>query len=483
MFPQWLSNQKPTRLHDQVRQILNSQCSTLITSRLYRLLVNPVYMPNVTPFRDVLRFFHGDHPAQQFEAGNKKGGYYPYVMCEGRASRFDDLVYCYRCETISLLDRKRFILAGTSWKDRSKPFQGLKLPDIHRELESRGINATGKLQNQLDESLDELHNGIAQFPALVQPNSQDTLDAINLQHGEIATVESLHDFKSHMVNLFDLPFLLTGNALKEVTKIKESVLHKNTMRCVDYRKATILLSQALRTTEVSENMRMIADTAVQICEILYTREDRRSPRSILHLHNLTYLYGRLCSNAIHNPRSITKQNMFGHYYHSLTYHSAKIYQLISLRFLHTDFQERTLFGQANSITRQTSSNHPQHIINNAIRGIQAESSHTIQTISQDGGLQACQCMGKFAQYPDHYWVYAANSLEFQSHLKGISDFLLLVPGVWWRHTPSGIKFLDGPTEESARREGPMLQHLGSVTCNSTCFNAGRHALTTRPASL
>ena len=205
-----------------------------------------------------------------------------------------------------------------------------------------------------------------------------------------------------MVNLFDLPFLLTGNALKEVTKIKESVLYKNTMRCVDYRKATILLSQALRTTEVSENMRMIADTAVQICEILYTRDDRRSPRSILHLHNLTYLHGRLCSNAIHNPRSITKQNMFGHYYHSLTYHSATIYQLISLCSLHTDFQERTLFGQANSITRQTSSNHPQHIINNAILGIQAESSHTIQTISQDGGLQACQCMGKFAQYPDHY---------------------------------------------------------------------------------
>ena len=36
-------------------------------------LGEPVYMPNVTPFRDVLRFFHGDHPAQQFEAGNKKG--------------------------------------------------------------------------------------------------------------------------------------------------------------------------------------------------------------------------------------------------------------------------------------------------------------------------------------------------------------------------------------------------------------------------
>jgi len=68
-------------------------------------------------------------------------------MCEDHASRFDDLAYCYRCETVSLLDWHRFILAGTSWKDRSKPFQGLKLPDICQELESRGIDATGKLQN------------------------------------------------------------------------------------------------------------------------------------------------------------------------------------------------------------------------------------------------------------------------------------------------------------------------------------------------
>lgn len=39
----------------------------------------------------------------------------------------------------------------------------------------------------------------------------------------------------------------------------------------------------------------------------------------------------------------TKQKMFSHYYHPLTYHSATIYQLISLGSLHTEFQERTLF--------------------------------------------------------------------------------------------------------------------------------------------
>jgi len=433
MYPQWLSNQKSTCLHGQVPLILNSQCSTPIASQLYRILVNRCTCLTEHQFMMYFASSMGTTQHNNLKLETRRGGYYPCVMCEGRASRFDDPMLSTPCDTISLLDRQRFILAGTSWKDKSKPFQGLKLPEIRRELESRGIDTTGKLRNQLDESLDELHKGIAQFPALVQPNPQDTLDAINLQHYEIATVEPLHNFKGHMANLFDeLPFLLTGNALKEVTKIKDSVLNKNTLRCVDYRKATILLSQALRTTEVSENVKMIADTAVEICEMLYTREDRRSPRSILRLHNLTYLHGRLCSNAFHNPRSMTKQKMFGQDYHSLTCHSATTYRLISLRSLNTEFQERT-FGQANGITRQTSSNHPQHIIDNAILRIQAESSRTIQTISQEDG-EVSRLASAWENLPNTLITtefIQQNSLEFQSHLERISDFLLPGPGVWW----------------------------------------------------
>lgn len=47
----------------------------------------------------------------------------------------------------------------------------------------------------------------------------------------------------------------------------------------------------------------------------------------------------------------------------------------------TEYQER-LFGQANNIARQTSSNHSQHIIYNAVLRIQAEASHTMGTIKQ-----------------------------------------------------------------------------------------------------
>ena len=48
------------------------------------------------PITDVVRFFHGDSPAQKFEAGNKVGSHYPCVTCDAKSSYFEDLAYCFR---------------------------------------------------------------------------------------------------------------------------------------------------------------------------------------------------------------------------------------------------------------------------------------------------------------------------------------------------------------------------------------------------
>ena len=98
---------------------------------------------------DVLRFFHGDGPAQQFEAGNKIGGNYPCVGCDAKASTFDDLILTHHANHPTLSDRQNFILQGVPWK--SKPlnlFHGLKVADLHLELSSRGIDTMGKKQTQ-----------------------------------------------------------------------------------------------------------------------------------------------------------------------------------------------------------------------------------------------------------------------------------------------------------------------------------------------
>jgi hypothetical protein len=150
------------------------------------------------------------------------------------------------------------------WKDNTrKPFDNLSVQSLRQELQSRAIDINGKLRFELDKIMESLRKGINSFPALTQPNPDASLQELNLEQYEISVVEPLHNFKGHMSNLFqELPTLLSGNAATKVDKIKQSMLSRDTLRCVDYRKATILLSLALEDSSVSDEIKMLADTAV-----------------------------------------------------------------------------------------------------------------------------------------------------------------------------------------------------------------------------
>ncbi len=66
---------------------------------------------------DVIRFFHGDGPAQQFESGNTVGGNYSCVSCSVRSDRMDDLAYTYRSNKLTLSQRQEFLLEGKAWRN------------------------------------------------------------------------------------------------------------------------------------------------------------------------------------------------------------------------------------------------------------------------------------------------------------------------------------------------------------------------------
>ena len=301
---------------------------------------------------DVLRIFYGDSPAAQFECGQNRAGQYICTSCTAGVSNFDDLPTCYRSSVVDLEHRQRFILKGTSWV-AVKPLEGLKVQELRSEFRARGMIHEGKTKNELEKELNHLRKGIQKFPALLQPFPEKQLKDIHLDKYEISPCEPLHDIKGHMANLFEeLPKHVSGAVETEVQKIKSTILNKDTLRCVDYRKAAVLLSKALHDTAAENSLVQLVDTLVEICEILYADIELRSPRSVLRLHNLTFIHGRLCVLLFYNPKAITKRKMFGKYFHSLTTHAPILNRIISLRSLNAELKELA-FGEANAICRMT----------------------------------------------------------------------------------------------------------------------------------
>ena len=86
-----------------------------------------------------MRFFHGDSPSRQYEAGQQKGGNFYCAVCGANAHWVYELDYVFRCPHISLKDRQQLVLKGPYGKANSlaksnKPLQGLTKSNLIREL-------------------------------------------------------------------------------------------------------------------------------------------------------------------------------------------------------------------------------------------------------------------------------------------------------------------------------------------------------------
>ena len=134
----------------------------------------------------------------------------------------------------------------------------------------------------------------------------------------------------------------TSSIREEVEKVILTILKKDTIRGVDYRKATILLSNALDKVCHNSNFFCLFNTAVQISEALYSSETDRCQRAILRFHNVTFQHAVLCTDMFHTPKSISRRKMFGRYFHSLSTHAPIIYRQVAVRSLNTELQERLL---------------------------------------------------------------------------------------------------------------------------------------------
>ena len=66
---------------------------------------------------NIMQFFHGDGPAQQFEACNSIGGNYCCVGCSVKSDRIDDIAYSFWCMKLGLQYWQEFLLQGMVWKN------------------------------------------------------------------------------------------------------------------------------------------------------------------------------------------------------------------------------------------------------------------------------------------------------------------------------------------------------------------------------
>ena len=85
---------------------------------------------------DVVRFFHGDGPEQQFESGEQRGGNAGSSACSRDARRYHDLTYSFCCPLLSLADREFILLAGPAGRSKRnggiKPFKDLTVLELER---------------------------------------------------------------------------------------------------------------------------------------------------------------------------------------------------------------------------------------------------------------------------------------------------------------------------------------------------------------
>ena len=222
---------------------------------------------------------------------------------------------------------------------------------------------------------------------------------------------------------------------------------------------------------MSEKVQILLDTMTEVSSILYAKPEGRCPRSILRLHNQTFLHAIACEEVIGKPQILMEKKFYGRYLHSLVVHAPIQHCIICSRSTNTEQQERH-FSTLSSISVATSSRRPGEIITPGIIRMQAEmkSEENQQRNSVKEQESQLRKLARCLTPPENtvipHRVILKYPQAYQAHLERISDFLYCGEGVWWRHILTGVEFLDAPDERQRNDKGPPLHHFRSHTLQS-----------------
>ena len=121
--------------------------------------------------------------------------------------------------------------------------------------------------------------------------------------------------------------------------------------------------------DIDETVKQLLSTAVKISQCLYASCGKRTPKTILQLYNATWLHHELCKTLFSKPREITYDKLFGTYLHSLVVHAPRQYEIVSLRSINTENQER-IFQQTKRIAAKCTNHKPENVIPSEYKHVQ-----------------------------------------------------------------------------------------------------------------
>lgn len=248
---------------------------------------------------------------------------------------------------------------------------------------------------------------------------------------------------------------------KEITTL---ALKKDKLRATDYRRAMLKVSKKLLKDDEK-------DILLLFCEMMgmyYENEEKRSPRSVLRLYNISFRHGQAIQRLLTPPKELTLRKLCGIYYHGAVDHAPLLYRLVCLRSICAELFER-YFDRIEDITRKTWNKHIEDLVPNAFLHIQAEDTMAVETnsltaLSNQEKEISCLAGGlpKPANSSFTKELMTKQSRLWQAHLSKICDFLTPGPDVWWKWKEDGsVEFFDAPGEPNCRVQGPQLHPFRS----------------------
>ena len=233
------------------------------------------------------------------------------------------------------------------------------------------------------------------------------------------------------------------------------------MTGADLRATAIVLFKFL-SGRVTSKIEALIESIVRIGEVSYLAEDKRTPRVVLQLYNCSWYHHELLQSLIPQPRTITRQKLFGSYLHDISCHAAPQFELVCLRSCNTEFEER-LFGQVKRVAESCTNRKPQNVLGQAFIRLQVLLTEGHVKVKETKVVRAARGLKPYMGTSIHKDFVQTRMHSWQAHLKRISNFLSRGEGVWWTQTDSEYHFLDGEQHPDSHQQGPPLLYFQNTS--------------------